>query len=110
MRSVDSEFDHEFRGERTFLLCELQTTFNGTVFTCPIYGTKNEFEDYFHKCKWANQLGWIAAMAQLSNCCHYFLIRDFVQPLIEEDHMEKIAADPDYWYKIYKESCNVNLL
>ena len=36
MRSVDSEFDHKFRGERTYLLCELQTNFEGADFTCPV--------------------------------------------------------------------------
>ena len=110
MRSVDSEFDHEFLGERTYLLCELQTMFEGAVFTCPVHGTKKEFEDYFYKCHWINQMGWVACLAQQSNCCHYHQVRNFVQPLIEEDRMEKMVTDPDYWYKIYKESCNVNLL
>ena len=84
MRSVDSEFDHEFRGEQTYLLCELQTTFEDRVFTCPIYGTKQEFGDFIYKCEWVNKLGWVALLSpsQQSNVCHYHQVKNFVQHLM----------------------------
>jgi len=46
MRSVNKEFDFEFREERTYLLCELQTTYKGETLICPIYGTQLEAQDY----------------------------------------------------------------
>ena len=46
MRSVNKEFNFEFQNERTYLLCELQTTFQDQVLKCPIYGTEQESRDY----------------------------------------------------------------
>ena len=36
MRSVNKEFNFEFQGDSTYLLCELQTPYQDKILKCPI--------------------------------------------------------------------------
>ena len=113
MRSVNKEFNFEFQGERNYLLCELQTTYQDKQLVCQIFGTEQESRSYVAGCERVIGLGWRAHLAQQSQANHYRnVVQKFVQPLVQTDHMVMMVADPDYWYDIYQPlaSCAANLL
>ena len=66
---------------------------------------------WMRSCERVIGLGWRAHLSQQSKVNHYHTVQKFVQPLMQEDHMEKmIITDPDYWYGIYQPSCAAILL